>query len=243
MPDAVPAFDSIVVTCEHASNRVPAAYRAAFADAGPILATHRGYDIGALEIARLLARACSAPLFAGRATRLLVDLNRSADHPRAFSEYTRSLAPALKQAILARYYHDYREPIIQTIDALVRDGRQVLHLSVHSFTPRLGEHERRADIALLYDPKRARERALCDAWKTSLCTAGDLRVRRNYPYRGDSDGFTTTLRRRFDEPRFAGSGGYAGIEIESNQRHTEDPAARTRLAERAIATLDSVLGA
>ena len=40
-----------------------------------------------------------------------------------------------------------------------------------------------------------------------------LRVRRNYPYRGDADGLTTTLRRRFPWQR------YLGIEIEVNQKH------------------------
>lgn len=212
------------------------AYRALFSNAGQTLATHRGYDIGAQEIARCLARARAAPLFVGRTTRLLVDLNRSLHHPRVFSEYTRALAPAAKQDILARYYHSYRESVTEAIGALVNAGHRVLHLSVHSFTPRLGVHERRADIALLYDPKRAGERVLCDAWKRALGAAGDLQVRRNYPYRGDSDGFTTALRRRFDDSC------YAGIELETNQRHTADPTARRHLAGCIIATLTRVLG-
>jgi hypothetical protein len=37
-------------------------------------------------------------------------------------------------------------------------------------------------------------------------------VRRNYPYRGWSDGLTTALRRRFAERA------YVGIELEVNQR-------------------------
>jgi hypothetical protein len=37
-------------------------------------------------------------------------------------------------------------------------------------------------------------------------------VRRNYPYQGKADGFTTFLRRQFASDQ------YAGIEIEVNQR-------------------------
>jgi hypothetical protein len=38
-------------------------------------------------------------------------------------------------------------------------------------------------------------------------------VRRNYPYRGTADGFTTYLRRQLS------SSPYLGIELEINQRH------------------------
>ena len=42
--------------------------------------------------------------------------------------------------------------------------------------------------------------------------APELRVRYNYPYRGDSDGLTTWLRKKHPAAR------YLGIEIEINQR-------------------------
>jgi hypothetical protein len=38
-------------------------------------------------------------------------------------------------------------------------------------------------------------------------------VRRNYPYRGTSDGLTRYLRTRFDDAT------YSGIELEINQKH------------------------
>jgi predicted N-formylglutamate amidohydrolase len=95
----------------------------------------------------------------------------------------------------------------------VRRGRRVVHLGVHSFTPVLDGKVRRAELALLYDPRRPLERALCSAWADGLATAlPHLAVRRNQPYRGASDGLTTWLRRRF--PAEA----YLGIEIEVNQR-------------------------
>ena len=72
---------------------------------------------------------------------------------------------------------------------------------------------RTADVGLLYDPSRSSERRFCDRWKRSLHQiAPELRVRRNYPYLGKSDGFTTHLRRTIGSPR------YLGIELEVNQR-------------------------
>ncbi len=44
----------------------------------------------------------------------------------------------------------------------------------------------------------------------------DLKVRRNYPYTGKSDGFTAYLRRRFPADV------YVGIELEINQKHVSN---------------------
>jgi predicted N-formylglutamate amidohydrolase len=95
----------------------------------------------------------------------------------------------------------------------VGKGRRVIHLGVHTFTPELDGVVRGADVALLYDPARPWERALCAVWARSLAARlPHLAVRRNQPYRGASDGLTTWLRTRF-APRV-----YLGIEVEVNQR-------------------------
>lgn len=202
----------LVLSCEHASARVPARWRALFRGAEAELASHRGYDIGALELARELRRLTGAPLQAGRATRLLVDLNRSLGHPRLFSERTRSLPAAERERILAQHYHPYRAAVGTELARALARAPRVLHLSVHSFTPVLEGIERAADIGLLYDPSRASERELADHIARHLHDAlPELRLRRNYPYRGTSDGLTTALRKRFPATR------YAGIELELNQ--------------------------
>ena len=87
-----------------------------------------------------------------------------------------------------------------------------MHVAVHSFTPELDGHVRNADIGLLYDSRRPREAALCRRWRAILARmAPDLRVRYNYPYRGNTDGLGTWLRKRHPAER------YLGIEIEINQ--------------------------
>ena len=47
-------FDRIVLSCEHARNRIPARYAHLFDTDAATLEGHRGYDLGALEVARFL---------------------------------------------------------------------------------------------------------------------------------------------------------------------------------------------
>ena len=64
---------NVLLTCEHASNAVPARYRGCIAANARVLATHRAYDLGAKVAARTLARSLGAPLHEGNITRLLVE--------------------------------------------------------------------------------------------------------------------------------------------------------------------------
>jgi len=229
----------ILVTCEHATNRIPSSYRRLFAGAESVLGTHRAHDPGALALARILASRCKAPLRVGEASRLLVELNRSLGHPGLWSEFTRDLPQSAKDEILARYYHSYREGVIAWIKRRIGRHRRVLHLSIHSFTPVWEGQPRAVDIGLLYDPRRAGERALCGRWKQALEKARlDWRVRRNQPYRGVADGFATHLRKTF------GNRHYAGIELEVTQALSLGPRAAWVEAQRVIAeTLSKACGA
>jgi predicted N-formylglutamate amidohydrolase len=204
----------LLITCEHGGNRIPARYRPLFKHYRNVLESHRGYDPGALALARGFAAAYDAELVYSTISRLLVELNRSPNHRQILSEVTRGLPPAERERLLQGYYWPYRNGVeAQVHSAIARAGR-VLHVSSHSFTPRLNGVERRADIGLLYDPRRMAERAFCTAWKSAIEAANPrLLVRRNYPYRGSGDGLTTHLRRLHSDAH------YSGIEIEINQKH------------------------
>lgn len=206
--------DAFLITCEHGGNRIPIRYRAFFTGFAPLLKSHRGYDAGALTMAMELAKALGSPLFVATTSRLLIDLNRSIGHPRLYSEATGRAPAAVRREILERYYLGYRMEAELAIEQALAQGRRVVHISSHSFTPELDGRVRNADIGLLYDPSRAAELEFCRRWQASLrMQAPSLEIRRNYPYAGKADGFTAYLRRRFPDDT------YLGIELEINQKH------------------------
>ena len=197
-----------VVSCEHAGTHLPGAYLALLA--GAPLRTHEGHDLGALAFARTLAAALDAPLLAQRTTRLLVDANRSETNRAVFSRYTHSLPRAARERLLARRHRPHREAVRTACEAAREAHGVVVHVAVHSFTPVLEGRMREVDIGVLYDPARDAERRIAGAWVEALKRRTDLRVRRNQPYRGATDGLPTALRRALGE-------GYAGFELELSQ--------------------------
>jgi predicted N-formylglutamate amidohydrolase len=227
----------LLITCEHGGNRIPAQYWPLFRQHRRALESHRGYDPGALALARDFAKAFKAELVYSTTSRLLVELNRSPRHRQILSEATRHLTAEERERLLQRYYWPYRNWVEAQVSEAVKSGERVLHLSSHSFTPRLNGTVRRADIGLLYDPRRPRERELCLTWQRAIEAASpDLVVRRNYPYRGSGDGLTTHLR------RLHANGQYGGIELEVNQKYTlGDPAAWRALRKVLVNTLGQVL--
>lgn len=204
----------ILITCEHGGNRIPQEYHALFVGHEELLHSHRGSDPGALILARQMAQALGAPLIISTVSRLLVDLNRSPGHPDLYSEVIRDAPRAVRDEIFRRYYQPYRRRVAQHVSAALAGGAHVVHISSHSFTPSLKGHVRNADVAFLYDPARTGELQFSLRWLAALRRRDPaIRLRRNYPYTGRSDGFCTWLRRQHPGPE------YVGIELEVNQRH------------------------
>lgn len=191
---------------------MPAAWAHLFRGAAALLETHRGYDRGALALAEGLATRLRAPLFAATTTRLLVDLNRTPGNPRVFSRYVKPLPEAERAALMRRFHAPHQRRVERAVERAVAKGACVLHLAVHSFTPVLRGVRRELELGLLYDPQRPSERRFCAQWLRELRAQGPaLRVRRNAPYRGSSDGLARALRRRFADRD------YLGLELELNQ--------------------------
>jgi predicted N-formylglutamate amidohydrolase len=213
----------VLISCEHGGNRIPAEYKPLFAGHARALDSHRGYDMGALQLARELAAHFGAPLFYSTTSRLLVDLNRSRSHPNLFSAAVRGAPADVRARLLQRYYDPYRSDVENRVNAAAGAGYRAVHVSCHSFTPVMDNVTRRADIGLLFDPSRSAEAQLCAAWQGELQRLRpELVVRRNYPYRGVSDGLVSHLRRHFGEVN------YIGIELEVNQRQAAATASRWR---------------
>ena len=231
---------ALMITCEHASNALPDFVLRAFREYNvlearrlgketsdlfgipeEILASHRGYDIGAYNVYSNLVKRLK-PDFNCLSTysRLVIDMNRSLTSKKLFSEFTVKLPEHLKAHML-KIWQKYREKIEKFVaNKIPEKERQsekevplkVIHLAIHTFTPIMNGVERDADVGLLYDPSRPAEAKIADILIKSIHERdSSIRIRKNYPYLGKSDGLTTTLRQEFGQA-------YAGLEIEVNQK-------------------------
>lgn len=204
---------SIILSCEHASNRVPARLMPLFQAQPDILQTHRGYDLGIAALAQKLAGRLEVGLHEYPLTRLLVDPNRCLAK-NLFSEFSERLLDTQKTELLETYYHPYQQHLADAVADLMSRGRPVLHLSLHSFTPVLKGRRRNADMGILYDPSHPFEKYFALNLQRQL-QQKPLKVRRNYPYRGRDDGLTRRFRSQWSPRR------YLGLELEFNQQLLE----------------------
>lgn len=225
------AGERIVVTCEHASNAVPGALgKQALGVGGSVLRSHVAWDPGAREIASILAHRLGAAQFMGRQTRLVVDLNRSRGSKGLIPRESfgvkipgnARLSRKEREARIEKYWQPYRDTVEAAVKRAIERGGECLHLSVHSFVPTLDGEVRTAEVGLLYDPKRAKERKFAERVRDYLEQA-IVGTRMNYPYKGTADGFTTHLRRELPKSR------YVGIELELNQTILETNRQRWRI--------------
>ena len=159
---------TLVLVCEHASNRMPERYRRLGLSEHDLL-RHIAWDMGALEVAQACAERLDAPLVHATYSRLLLDLNRPLDADDSIAVHSEDTAipgnceldaderRLRHQAI----YHPFHDALEQLIDARLARGQATTLLSVHSFTPRyhglarpwhvgvLAEHDRRLADDLL----------------------------------------------------------------------------------------------
>ncbi len=218
----------LVISCEHASNEVPTFYQHLFTNAEQELKSHKGWDPGSLEIAERLGKTFDTAPFVYPYTRLLIEPNRSMEHPQLFSVYSAGLPPQEKMLLIEEYYLPHRNTVEDRISELVSRG-PVLHLGIHTFTPVWDGKERKVDIGILYDPGRKMESHFCERFIEVLQkNARDLSIRPNEPYLGIDDGFTTYLRTRFRDEE------YLGIEIEVSQRFPDSLPAMSDLLGRSL---------
>lgn len=227
---------TLIVTCEHACNTIPASYQHLFTQNPILLSTHRAYDIGSLTIAEHLHHHFQCDYHRTYVSRLLIDCNRSLGNPSCFSDYTNSFSLVEKQKLVAEYYRPYRQAVEEAVKNHIEKSQQVLHISVHSFTPELNGVTRNAAIGILYDPNRHAEKEVARIWRgLLLMQTPSYIIRMNYPYKGTSDSFTRSFRRIYAESD------YIGIELECNQLLLQDPDSLQNLARELADSLGELL--
>ncbi|MEQ9165608.1 MAG: N-formylglutamate amidohydrolase [Fulvivirga sp.] len=203
----------IIISCEHAGNYIPKSYSYLFEGKDGILASHRGWDLGSMELGKYIARHLEAPFFFQKVSRLLVEANRSLDNPELFSEFTAQLPEKQKRELIDSYHLAYRQSVIAEIDKALTSFDRVIHVSMHSFTPVLNGVERSVDIGVLVDEGIAKEAEYANSLKDKISEAiPEMLTMINLPYNGADDGFTTFLRKQYSPDR------YIGVELEINQK-------------------------
>ena len=140
--------------------------------------------------------------------------------------------------MLERYYFPYRDWVETQVRARNRDSASAFCTSPATASRRASTAKCAARTSGSCTIRGATAEArFCSAWQSTLSAADPrLVVRRNYPYRGYADGLTTSLRRRFPDPA------YAGVEIEVNQKYPlGDDAAWRALRRLVVVTLERAL--
>lgn len=191
----------ILMLCDHASPAVPRALK----DLGlspAELDRHIAYDIGAVRVARHLARWFAAPLVASGFSRLVVDCNRRPSDPASmppvsdgtFVPGNQAISEEERAARLAECFQPYHDAIEARIAASPIPPAIV---SIHSCTPVLSGFQRPWQLGILWN----RDGRIAEPLMRSLERKG-VCVGDNQPYSGrDAHGYTLpTHAERHDLP-------------------------------------------
>ncbi len=178
-----------LVTCDHASNAVPAEVGGTLGLSEGEMGRHIAYDIGAAGVTRRLAGLLDAPAILGRFSRLVIDPNRGEDDPTLVMKlYDGTLVPGNRDvgaaeterrlALFHRPYHD-------ALARLAARRPDTVLCAVHSFTPRLvGRHPRPWHVGILH----AEDHRLAHPLLARLTAEPDLCIGDNEPYAGHLPG-------------------------------------------------------
>lgn len=148
----------VLITCDHASRRVPKALHNLGVDAAS-LKLHIGWDIGAAEVSRHLARKLDAPAVLAGYSRLVIDCNRDLDDPTSMPAASdgvpvpgnKDLTPAARALRVEALFKPYHEAIERALEGFTARGVHPAVLSIHSFTPVMNGFQRPWHIGILWD--------------------------------------------------------------------------------------------
>jgi len=177
----------LLLVCDHASRAFPS-HLGTLGVPEPDTWEHIAWDIGAAELTRGLAAALDAPAILCRWSRLVVDCNRRLDHASAFPvESDRievpgnvGLAAEDREWRIRHIYKPYHGAIDAQLDAMLARGVVPAFVSVHSFTPLMGEIARPWHVGTLWD----QDDRLSGPVLGSLRSVDGLHVGDNEPYSG-----------------------------------------------------------
>jgi predicted N-formylglutamate amidohydrolase len=231
------ATTPLLIVCDHASNRVPAALDNLGLEQD-ILEQHVGWDIGAAAVAQQLAERLDATAVLAGYSRLVIDANRAPDDPTAVPEVSddipipgnKNLSAEDRAARVDGIYTPYHRRIAAQLDRLGYLGAPPAFFSVHSFTPSMGGLERPWHIGVLWhlDPRIPEPLIKALRAHPDGLTVGD-----NEPYSGYQLAHTLD--------HHAGAQGFAHSAVEIRQDEIDTPEKQAYWADVLADCLEPIL--
>ena len=176
-----------LVTCDHATNRVPAEVGAGSLGIGPEdMARHIAWDVGARGMAEALGALLDSPVISADFSRLVIDPNRGEEDPTLVMKlYDGTIIPGnrnIDAAEVERRLVTLYRPYHAALAKLAARRADTVLLAIHSFTPCLkGRSLRPWQVGVLYSEDDDRLSRLLIA---RLQAVSGLCVGDNEPYAG-----------------------------------------------------------
>lgn len=180
MIEAIEGAGDILIVVDHASAHVPDDIDLGIDPA--LLREHIAVDIGAAPLARMLAARLDARALLAGQSRLVIDLNREADHPRVVpTESDGHAIPGNIGVDVTTRVARFHAPWHAAIAAAIAERAPTLIVSLHSFTPALASAPtaRPWEIGILYNRDDRAARIAIPALGGAGVLVGD-----NEPYSG-----------------------------------------------------------
>lgn len=181
----------MMIACDHASNRVPESLNGLGVPT-ELLELHIAYDIGARQVAMMLAEKFNACLLCANYSRLVIDLNRHFDDPAMFPEISdghqihgnRKISEQEKARRIEALFHPYHLEHGEMVQALKTVFAKPIILSVHSFTEHMNDFDRPWHFGVLWDQDEKLARQLLENFDAvRSADEPSLVVGDNEPYR------------------------------------------------------------
>ncbi|MCP9797500.1 N-formylglutamate amidohydrolase [Cyanobium sp. Lug-B] len=175
----------VLLTADHAGRAIPARLGTLGLDAR-LLATHGACDLGVEGLGLLLAQRLDAFLILHNYSRLVIDANRPPGAPDSIVSHCEQtaieanihLSPNGRQQRLVELFHPYQHRIAAELDARTARCQPSVLVTLHSFTPVLGEDVRPWHVGVLH----GRDGRLARRVRQGLQREPGLRVGDNQPY-------------------------------------------------------------
>jgi predicted N-formylglutamate amidohydrolase len=223
----------LLLTADHAGRLIPLALGTLGLDDAEC-SRHIAWDIGIAGVTDTLSRTLDATAVLQRYSRLVIDCNRSPDHPTSIptvSEATeipgnRGLTELERATRRRAIFDPYHAAIAGEIDRRIAAGRRTVVIAMHSFTPIFRNVARMVEVGVLYH----RDTRLAQIILDLLRGEDGLMVGDNEPYAiTDTSDYTIPIHgeaRRLDH-----------VEMEIRQDLIADTSSQARWGERMAALL------